>query len=86
MARSASGVLLPLIQLEVLLVVVNLTPVTDALDYGTIATLGNAQDFGDLTVARQHAGSAASPTVQFLLVDMEQHQITSELTLIMFKL
>ena len=37
-------------------------PELNTIDYFTIATLGNAEDFGDLTVARQHPGSAASPT------------------------
>ena len=32
------------------------------MDYVTIATVGNATDFGDLTVARKNGGSAASTT------------------------
>ena len=32
------------------------------MDYVTTASLGNAQDFGDLTVARRNITSAQSPT------------------------
>ena len=36
---------------------------TNTIEYVTIATLGNAIDFGDLTVARRAMpGGAASPT------------------------
>ena len=34
------------------------------MQYITIASTGNATDFGDLTVARQNHGSASSPTRQ----------------------
>ena len=36
--------------------------VLNTVDFITIATLGNAQDFGDLTEARFQAGGAASTT------------------------
>jgi len=32
------------------------------IDYITIASLGNALDFGDLTAARRDGGAASSPT------------------------
>ena len=35
---------------------------TNIIDYVTLANTGNAQDFGDLTLARTNAGSAASIT------------------------
>jgi hypothetical protein len=35
---------------------------TNVISYITIATTGNATDFGDLTVARQTLGGCASPT------------------------
>ena len=35
---------------------------TNVIDYITISTLGNAQDFGDLTVAKELSAAAASPT------------------------
>ena len=38
------------------------TAVYNVIDYVTISTLGNAQDFGDLTVARGHSFSVASST------------------------
>ena len=34
----------------------------NTIDYITISTLGNAQDYGDLTVPRQTAGSSSSTT------------------------
>ena len=34
----------------------------NTVDYITIATTGNSSDFGDLTVARQNAATASSPT------------------------
>ena len=36
--------------------------VKNNIDYITTATLGNAQDFGDLTLARSSPGGASSPT------------------------
>ena len=36
--------------------------VTNTIDYVTISTLGNAQDFGDLTVSRFSLGSGSSST------------------------
>ena len=41
------------------------TGASNVIDYGTIATDGNATDFGDLTVAR-YAGGAASDTTRAL--------------------
>ena len=38
------------------------TAPTNAIDFVTISTLGNASDFGDLTVARQWTSGCASPT------------------------
>ena len=35
---------------------------TNVIDYVTIASTGNATDFGDATQARQDASTAASPT------------------------
>ena len=35
---------------------------TDTIDFISISTLGNAQDFGNLTQARWTGGSAASST------------------------
>lgn len=35
---------------------------TNSIDYITIATTGNGQDFGDLTVSRYSLGSCSSPT------------------------
>jgi hypothetical protein len=35
---------------------------TNVIDFVTIATIGNATDFGDLTVARREFGGGASPT------------------------
>ena len=37
-------------------------PETNAIDYITIATLGNAQDFGDATQGVKYAGGVSSPT------------------------
>ena len=37
-------------------------PATNAIDYVTIATLGNAQDFGDATQAVKYAAGVSSPT------------------------
>ena len=37
------------------------------IDYITIATTGNAADFGDLTAARRRAASASSGTVRGLV-------------------
>jgi hypothetical protein len=36
--------------------------VSNVIEYITIATLGNSQDFGDLTVNRNQLGGVASPT------------------------
>ena len=36
-------------------------PISDIIDFITIATTGNAQDFGDLTVARTRLGATSSP-------------------------
>ena len=39
------------------------TPTTNlGIEYLTTATLGNAVDFGELTVARRNVGAVASPT------------------------
>ena len=38
------------------------TAPTNAIDFVTISTLGNASDFGDLTVSRAYASACASAT------------------------
>jgi hypothetical protein len=40
----------------------NVPAVSNVIDYITISTVGNATDFGDLTVARKQGGSASSST------------------------
>ena len=49
---------------------------TNSIDFVTIATTGNAQDFGDLTLARTHYLSAALliKLVVFLWVDQQTLQ------------
>ena len=41
---------------------------TNTIDYVTIATTGNATDFGDLTVTRYYTGGCSSSTRGFSVV------------------
>jgi hypothetical protein len=45
--------------------------ILDVIDFITIATLGNAQDFGDLTVNEEQLVLHSSPTRGVFLVELQ---------------
>ena len=46
---------------------------TNTIDYVTFSTLGNAQDFGDLTSAKRTVVVVQMQLVDYLLVEVLQH-------------